>query len=95
MDILLALALAVALAVFGVLCISRTLFPCSGMKILIHTSGDGDELQQKLYALVWLRGLGLLSCPIFLEDDGLSPQGKLLVEHLCNRWPEVALWQEE
>lgn len=94
MDILLALALVLALAIFGTLCVARALFPCNGLYLMVLAQGDGENLQEKLYALMWLRGLGLLSCPIYLVNRGLSSEGLLLVEHLSARWPQVSLWTE-
>ena len=43
-------------------------------------------------ACIWLRGLGLLSCPVIIADAGLTPQGWELALRLTARWPGVVLW---
>ena len=43
-------------------------------------------------SFLWLRGLGLLRCPILIADAGLTPAGWELALRLTARWPEVILW---
>lgn len=95
MEILFTFVFLLALLTFGGLCMARALFPCSGVTLVVSAQGDGGDLQQKIYALMWLRGLGLLSCPIYLVDQGLTPQGDLLANLLMERWPHISMWQGE
>lgn len=95
MDILLAILLGISLLLFGFLCMGRVLFPCGSVHVVVPATGEGENLQQILYGLMWLRGLGLLSCTICLEDQGLSQTGRELVTHLLHRWPDIALCQGE
>ena len=44
------------------------------------------------WGLMWLRGLGLLSCPVVIADVDLTPQGWELALRLTTRWPGVVLW---
>ncbi len=95
MDVILAIAFGISLLAFGLVCAARVVFPCEGVSVLLSAKGDGEDLQQKMYALMWLRGLGLLSCGIYLRDCGLTPEGKRLVEYIRTRWTMVELWEEE
>ena len=54
--------------------------------------GEGEDLEQTLRAFMWLRGLGLLDCPIIIADLGLTPKGWELALRLTARWPGVVLW---
>ena len=54
--------------------------------------GEGEELEQLVRSFLWLRGLGLLRCPIIIADTGLSPAGWELALRLTARWPDVILW---
>lgn len=60
---------------------------------LLHPGrGEGEDLEQTLRAFMWLRGLGLLDCPIIIADLGLTPKGWELALRLTARWPGVVLW---
>ena len=54
--------------------------------------GGGEELEQQVRSFLWLRGLGLLRCPIVIADVGLTPAGWELALRLTARWPGVILW---
>ena len=54
--------------------------------------GDGEALEQQVRSFLWLRGMGLLRCPIVIADAGLTPAGWELATRLTARWPEVILW---
>ena len=54
--------------------------------------GEGEGLEQLVRSFLWLRGMGLLRCPIVIADAGLTPAGWELALRLSARWPEVALW---
>ena len=72
----------------------RLLRPIPSQRLygLIPGAGDGKTLEQSVRAFVWLRGLGLLDCPIVIADVGLSARGRELALRLTLRWPEVILW---
>ena len=67
-------------------------FPAGGLCALLAGRGDGEGLEQSVRAFIWLRSLGLLSCPVVIADAGLSPRGRGLALRLTLRWPGVALW---
>ena len=66
--------------------------PGQGVRVLIPGRGEGEDLEQTLRAFMWLRGLGLLDCPIIIADLGLTPKGWELALRLTARWPGVVLW---
>ncbi len=69
--------------------------PCGSCRVLLSGRGDGGDLEQAVRALIWLRSVGLLACPIVIADLGLSPEGRELALRLIARWPAVALWPAE
>ena len=75
----------------------RLLRPIPGQRVrgLIAGRGDGADLEQSVRAFVWLRGLGLLSCPVVIADVDLTPAGRETALRLAARWPGVALWPAE
>ena len=66
--------------------------PRRRVRALVIGRGDGEELEQSVRAYIWLRSLGLLSCPVVIADAGLSPRGRELALRLTLRRPGVALW---
>lgn len=81
----------------GILCwwlFGRLLRPMSELPTLlvIPGRGRGERLEQTVRALIWLRGMGLLSCPIVIADVDLTSTGWELALRLTARWPEVILW---
>lgn len=66
--------------------------PGSEARVLIPGRGDGARLEQLVRSLIWLRGLGLLYCPVVIADIDLTPAGRELALHLTARWPDVILW---
>lgn len=72
----------------------RFLRPVPGgrTRAVLPGSGDGDGLEQAVRSLLWLRSLGLLTCPIVIADTGLSREGRELVLRLAARWPGIILW---
>lgn len=96
MDLFLAFSLAFFIFLFCALCIGRALLPVYGAWIMVVAQGNGEDLWQRLYALMWLRHFGFLRCPIYILDDGLTEEGLDLVAHLTTRWPQISLcddWQ--
>ena len=69
--------------------------PHSAVYAVIPCRGDGEGMEQTVRALVWLRSLGLLNCPVILMDAGLSPMGRETALRLALRWPDVVLWPAE
>lgn len=67
-------------------------FPEQGVRVLIPGRGEGENLEQAVRAFIWLRGLGMLSCPIVIADVDLTPQGWELALQLTVRWPGVIVW---
>lgn len=84
---------AMGLALIAGWLFSRLLRPIPGADIraLIPGEGDGEGLEQSVRALMWLRSLGLLRCPVYIQDRGLTPEGRRLARQLCRRWPAVEL----
>ena len=66
--------------------------PARNVRLVIAGRGAGEELEQTVRGLMWLRGLGLLSCPVVIADVDLTPQGWELALRLTLRWPDLALW---
>ena len=60
--------------------------------VLLPGRGEGDGLEQSVRAVIWLRSLGLLSCPVIIADVDLTPAGRELALRLAARWPGVVLW---
>jgi len=93
-EILLAVLCAAGLAFLSWWLFGRLLRPIPGTVIyaVIPGCGAGNELEQSVRSLVWLRSLGLLRCPVLIADVGLTPAGRELALHLARRWPDVVLW---
>ena len=66
--------------------------PAPGVRALIPGHGDGDALEQTVRSFIWLRGMGLLDCPIVIVDVDLTSVGRELALRLTARWPGVILW---
>ena len=52
-------------------------------------------LEQSVRALMWLRSLGLLRCPVVIVDLGLDREGLAVAQRLALRWPVVDLYRPE
>ena len=65
--------------------------PAKGVRTLVQGVGDGENLEQTVRGLIWLRSLGLFSCSIEIVDGGLSAQGREIAERLSRRWPEISI----
>ena len=91
-----------AVCVIGLACLGWWLagkllcpVPSSGTWVVLAGRGEGDGLEQKVRAFLWLRSLGLLRCPVVIADMGLNEQGKEVVGRLALRWHGVILWSED
>lgn len=93
-EVLLAGVCVLALAFLSWQMLSRLFRPEEGQPVclLIPGRGEGEELEQWVRSLMWLRGLGVLSCPLVIADVDLTPDGWELALHLAARWPDVVLW---
>ena len=60
--------------------------------LLIPGRGEGEYLEQELRRVMWLREMGLLSCPVAIADVSLSREGREMAMRLILRWPDVVLW---
>ena len=93
-DAALALICILGLALVGCWLFGLLLRPLPGQeaKVVIPGRGEGEGLEQQVRSFLWLRGLGLLRCPVVIADAGLTPAGWELALRLTARWPEVILW---
>lgn len=64
----------------------------SGTWVVLVGRGEGDGLEQKVRAFIWLRSLGLLRCPVVIADAGLDETGREVALRLARRWSGVILW---
>lgn len=94
MELFLAFSLVFFVFIFFSLCISRALLPVSGAWITVVAEDNGEDLWQRIYALMWLRQLGIFRCPVYILNQGLSPEGLDLLAHLQSRWPQISLYEE-
>lgn len=94
LDTALAVVCILGLALAGWWLFGLLLRPLPGReaKIVLPGRGEGEALEQQIRSFLWLRGLGLLRCPIVIADVGLTPAGWELALRLAARWPEVVLW---
>ena len=88
-----------ALCAFGLFCVGWWLLgrllgpiPAGGTQLVLAGRGDGEGLEQGIRRVQWLRGLGLVRCPVVIADVGLTPAGRELALHLALRWPDVVVW---
>ena len=65
--------------------------PAPGVKIVVPGRGDGEQLEQTLRALYWLRGMGLLRGGIVIETEELTSVGLALAAELTRRYPAAEL----
>ncbi len=93
-DVLLAAVCAAGLAACAWWLLGRLLrpIPSRGVFAVIPGEGDGGGLEQSVRAFIWLRSLGLLTCPVVIADSSLTPEGREVALRLAARWPDVALW---
>lgn len=93
-DIVLSVLCVLGLAFLGWWLFGRLLrpIPDGAMCAVVPARGEGEHLEQAVRAMIWLRGMGLLNCPVVIADTGLTPQGRELAMKLALRWPDVAVW---
>ena len=66
--------------------------PEESFRVVIPGRGEGEGLEQTVRAIIWLRGLGLLNCPVVIATVDLTAEGWELALRLTTRWPGVVLW---
>ena len=93
-EILLATVCVLGLSFLGWWLFGRLLRPIPAERagILLPGRGEGDGLEQTVRAMIWLRSLGLLNCPVVIADVDLTPAGRELALRLAARWPGIVLW---
>lgn len=93
-EVLLSLLSALGLVLLGGLLFGRLLrpVPSGEMWVLIPGRGEGARLEQEVRVVMWLRGLGLLRCPVAIVDVDLTDEGRELAFRLLSRWNSVSLW---
>lgn len=74
--------------------LGRFLKPLSdeGAQVLLAGRKSGAGLEQTVRGFVWLRGLGILNCPIVIVDVDLDRRGRERAHGLAGRWPAVSVW---
>ena len=92
-EALLTLLAAMGLAMLGWVLFGRMVCPVPGgeLMVILPAKGDGGSLERNVRGLMWLRGLGLLRCPVVIADGGLTPEGLRLARLLARRWSEVSV----
>lgn len=63
----------------------------SAARIVIPGRGNGEELELTVRGFIWLRSLGMITCPLLIADAGMTPTGRDIAQRLAARWPEVIL----
>lgn len=93
-EVLPALITAIGLAMLGSLLLGWLLRPVpkAALWVLVPGEGDGEHLERDLRGLMWLRSVGLLTCPVAIADVSLSQEGREVAFRLIVRWPDVVLW---
>ena len=93
LEILIATCTLVCICCTVCLLYSKILRPHSqnGTCTVVLGRGAGEELEQRVRSLVWLRSCGLLCCELVLADGGLNEEGRALAVRLAGRYPGVIL----
>ena len=91
LEILLSLLAVTGLISIGWVCFGRLFTPAGGRQActLVPATGDGEDLEQAVNGLLWLRSGEFLGGRVVILDCGLTPAGKALAEAICRREPEV------
>lgn len=97
LEIVLSLLAVTGLLTLGWLCFGRLLRPMGGKDAvtLLPTQGEGEDLEQALTGLLWLRGAGLSVGRVLVVDLGLTENGKDLARLLTEQEAGVYLCQGE
>ena len=80
------------LAAFGLVCLVwlgagwLTLPLRCPARIVLEAHGHGEELEQAVRGLLWLRRTGLWRGTVVIRDEGLDERGLALARTLSLRW---------
>lgn len=87
LEILFSLLAVTGLLTLGWLCFGKLLRPVGGKGAvtLIPARGEGEDLEQAVAGLLWLRGAGLTEGQVLLVDLGLTPPGRNLARLLTEQ----------
>lgn len=66
-----------------------------GTLTVVWGVGAGEEMEQRVRSLVWLRECGLLACELVVADAGLNEDGRALAARLTARYPAVTVCTRE
>lgn len=87
LEIVLSLLAVTGLLALGWLCFGRLLRPMGGKGAvtLLPARGEGEDLEQALTGLLWLRGAGLTVGRVVVVDLGMTHQGQALAQLLTEQ----------
>lgn len=93
LEVILSLLAVTGLLSLSWLLLGRILTPAGNGETvsLVPGRGEGENLEQAVRGLLWLRGGGLLSGDILIVDCGLTPAGRATAVALCLREPGVEI----
>lgn len=94
LEVILSLLAVVGLLSLSWLLLGHILTPAGNGETvsLVPGQGDGEDLEQAVRGLLWLRGGGLLTGSVVIVDCGLSPEGRAIAAALCVRELGVEVW---
>lgn len=97
LEIVLSLLAVTGLLALGWLCFGMLLRPMGGKGAvtLLPARGEGEDLEQALTGLLWLRGAGLTVGRIVVADLGLTGEGRDLARLLTEQETGVYLCSRE
>lgn len=97
LEIVLSLLAVTGLLALGWLCFGKLLRPMGGKGAvtLLPAREEGEDLEQALTGLLWLRGAGLTVGRVVVVDLGLTAAGKDLARLLTEQETGVYLCQRE
>ena len=87
LEIVLSLLAVTGLISIGWVCFGRLFTPAGGRQActLVPATGDGEDLEQAVNGLLWLRSGEFLGGRVVILDCGLTPVGLALAHALCQR----------
>jgi len=96
-EVLLSLLSVLGLVTLSWLLYGHILAPAGGGRTctLIPAVGGGEDLEQSVRGLLWLKSGGLLPGRVVIVDCGLDENGKALAAALLRREPTLELWAAE
>ncbi len=88
-EVLLALFSVLGLLSLSWLLLGHILTPADGGKVcaVIPAKGGGEDLEQSVRGVLWLKGGGLLPGRVVIVDCGLDADGRALAEALLRQEP--------